>query len=81
MNTFTSRVRGRHTIGVAAVILTGTGLLVAPHATASQNTGDGRGDHCTLAVWYAVHNPSIAKPRGHQDAQDGRTAPAGPCPV
>jgi hypothetical protein len=76
---------GRHLrgylTGIAAVILTGTGVLAAPQATASQPTGDGGDTQCTLGVWYAVHNPSIAKPRGNQNEQDRRTAQTGPCPM
>jgi hypothetical protein len=34
---------------------------------------------CDLAVWYVVYNPSINKPRGHQDTLVHWTPPSGPC--
>ena len=44
--------------------------------TAESLTGAQR---CTLALWFTVHNPSINKPRGDQDAPDRWTPPDGPC--
>ncbi len=80
MNTTTGRPWRRSLTGIAALALAGTGLLAPARAAASQVVGDGAGTGCDLATWYAVHNPSLAKPRGHQDLPDHRTSPTGPCP-
>ena len=68
-----------------ATVLAFTALTAGP-AFAGQHHRDGSGpttaaQSCDLAVWYVVHNPSINKPRGHQDAPDFRTMPTGPCPT
>ena len=83
MNTMKSTIRpGRRSLtGVAAVTLAVTALLGAPTATATQGLGDGGAVRCDLGLWYVVHNPSISKPRGHQDGPDNRTPPTGACPT
>jgi hypothetical protein len=82
----TGRPGRRHLIGIPALILAGTALLAAPYAiSATPDTGgtagEAGGSRCDLALWYVVHNPSMAKPRGHQDRQEERTLPVGPCPL
>ncbi len=70
--TAAARTRTASAIGAAVVILAGTGLLAAPSATAVQATADGGSNSCSLEVWYAVHNPSIAKPRRVRELPNAR---------
>lgn len=66
--------------GIAAAVLGCAGLLSAPTATASQVVDGGGLPRCDLTLWYVVHNPSIAKPRGDQAEPVHRIVPSGPCP-
>jgi|1186.fasta_scaffold315196_1 hypothetical protein len=53
----------------------------APTGQAERRTAapSDSGTECDLAVWYVVYNPSINKPRGHQDTLVHWTPPSGPC--
>ena len=75
-----SRPWRRRCTGIGSDHPRSTGLLAAPQATASRASGDGGVTSCDIARWYVVNNPSINKPRGHQDEPDLRTSPTGPCP-
>jgi hypothetical protein len=71
--------RSARLAGLAGLACTAS-LLTAPTASASSPgmLPDAPGASSTLsasALWYVVHNPSIAKPRGDQSLPDGRTLP------
>ena len=76
----TVRSRSARLAGVAGLACAASLLTSAPIASASSPgiLPDAPGASSTLsasALWYVVHNPSIAKPRGDQSLPDGRTLP------
>ena len=78
----TTRAHSGRLAGVAALACAASLLAYAPTASATQlgNPSLGPGASAiqtSSALWYIVHNPSIAKPRGDQTVPDGRTMPVG----
>jgi len=87
MNLFTTSGRQwrNRLAGIGALALASILALGAPASAGSATSFPAdRGTTepgCDLALWYVVHNPSITKPRGHQDRIQVWTPPTGPCPL
>jgi hypothetical protein len=64
----------RTTLMTLLAVAAATAALVAPplsHA-AAETAPASFGISCLQVRWYEVYNPSMNKPRGHQDAPDHR---------
>jgi hypothetical protein len=72
--TTTSRSSRKTTLTTLVALSAATAALVAPplsHA-AAETVPASSGISCLQVRWYEVYNPSLNKPRGHQDAPDHR---------
>ncbi len=75
MSTTTTRQASRRTTLTTLLALSAAAaaLVVPPTSRADAETAPASsGISCLQVRWYEVYNPSLNKPRGHQDAPDHR---------